>query len=63
MRRQTLTYYRGQQPLTDKDVRAKKRKSQTQVMAANQGIDICLNCTKPAKKCKGDCECFRYGTK
>lgn len=58
--RSTFTYFKGLSPITDKDVRRQqKRQARKKPIDANQKIQICLNCTKPAKKCNGECEYFK----
>lgn len=59
MHHKALTYFKGTTPLTSKDVQEQKKRKQKRIEEANRIKDICLNCTKPAKKCNGNCEHFK----
>lgn len=59
MQHKSLTYFKGTTPLTSKDVQGQKKRKQKRIEEANRIKNICLKCTKPAKKCNGNCELFK----
>ena len=55
MIKKAKNFLKGVKGTTSINVRQKNPHKHHRTVDSQDKIDVCLNCTKPARECKGDC--------